>query len=377
VNKSADSSAVNRGVPAGRKFAIVLAIAASAIAGLVASLTVAGAAGTEHRDAANKLKAEYARPGAAAFAGGASAPKVPHPDENPFTAERERLGRMLFFDPRLSGSGWISCASCHNPGLSWGDGLPRAIGHGMQQLGRRTPTLLNLAWAEAFFWDGRADTLEQQALGPIEAAGEMNLPLDEMVKRLKGIAGYRQHFERAYPREATSPISTATVAKAIATFERGIVSAEAPFDRWVSGREDAVPAAAKRGFVLFNGKAGCNACHAGWRLTNDSFHDIGVPGEDVGRAAVLPPGMDVGRFAFKTPTLRNVAGRAPYMHDGSIATLDDVVDFYNRGGAVKRPSLSPEIKPLELTPAEQHDLVAFMKTLTSHDPEVRVPALPQ
>jgi cytochrome c peroxidase len=350
-------------VSAGRKFAIVVAIAASGLAGLIASLTVAGASATESREAIDQLKAEYARPGA-----------VPHPEDNAFTPERERLGRMLFFDPRLSGSGWISCASCHNPGLSWGDGLPRAIGHGMQQLGRRTPTVLNLAWAEALFWDGRADTLEQQALGPIEAAGEMNLPLDEMVKRLEHIPGYEPHFDRAYPGEAISP---ETVAKAIATFERGIVSGEAPFDRWVAGREDAMSAAAQRGFVLFNGKAGCHACHAGWRLTNDSFHDIGVAGEDVGRGALLPPGMDVGRFAFKTPTLRNVALRAPYMHDGSIATLEDVVDLYNRGGVVKRPSLSPDIKPLELTAAEQHDLVAFMKTLTSHDPEARVPALPR
>jgi cytochrome c peroxidase len=197
-----------------------------------------------------------------------------------------------------------------------------------------------------------------------------------MVKRLKAIPGYRQPFERAYPREATSPITPSSVARAIATFERGIVSGEAPFDRWVAGREDAVPASAKRGFMLFNGKAGCNTCHSGWRLTNDSFQDIGVAGEDVGRGALIP-GMDVGRFAFKTPTLRNVAARAPYMHDGSVATLEDVVDLYNRGGAVKRPSLSPDIKPLELTPAEQHDLVAFMKTLTSHDPEVRVPALPR
>jgi cytochrome c peroxidase len=298
---------------------------------------------------------------------------VAYPEDNAFSPAREQLGRMLFFDPRLSGSKWISCATCHNPALAWGDGLPRAIGHGMQQLGRRTPTIVNLAWAPALFWDGRAESLEEQALGPIAAAGEMNLDLDEMVARLKAIDGYAPLFAVAYPGEE---ISAPTVAKAIATFERGIVSAQAPFDRWVAGDEQAISVPAKRGFALFNSKARCSQCHSGWRFTNDSFHDIGVAGTDEGRA-VVTPFIAESHHAFKTPTLRNVARRAPYLHDGSAATLEDVIELYDRGGIVRRPSLSREITPLELTPQEKQDLVAFMLTLTSEDADVRVPLLPQ
>jgi cytochrome c peroxidase len=299
--------------------------------------------------------------------------QVVYPEDNAFSPAREQLGRMLFFDPRLSGSKWISCATCHNPALAWGDGLPRAIGHGMQQLGRRTPTILNLAWAPALFWDGRAETLEEQALGPVAAAGEMNLDLDEMVARLKQIDGYAPLFAKAYPGEE---ISAPTVAKAIATFERGIVSAQAPFDRWVAGDEQAISTPAKRGFALFNDKARCSQCHSTWRFTNDSFHDIGIEGTDEGRG-VVTPFITETHHAFKTPTLRNVARRAPYMHDGSVATLDAVIEIYDRGGIVRRPSLSREITPLRLTPQEKQDLLAFMLTLTSEDAEVRVPALPQ
>jgi len=197
--------------------------------------------------------------------------------------------------------------------LSWGDALPRAIGHGMQTLDCRTPTILNLAWGATFFWDGRADTLEAQALGPIQAAGEMNLDLGTMVKRIAAIEGYRTRFAAAYPGE---PIEPATVAKAIATFERGVVSADAPFDRWILGEEDAIGLEARRGFIVFNTKGNCAKCHSGWRFTDDSFHDFGVPGHDLGRGAVLKDIPSV-RHAFKTPTLRDVDRRAPYMHDGS------------------------------------------------------------
>src|SRR5262249_26848561 len=161
---------------------------------------------------------------------------------------------------------WTSCASCHNPALSWGDGLPRAIGHGMQQLGRRTPTILNLAWGHLLFWDGRASSLEEQALGLIASPGEMNMPLDELLSRITSIAEYRPLFEQAFPNES---ITKETVAKAIATYERTIVSGKAPFDRWVEGQSDAISEDAKRGFALFNGKANCAKCHGGWRFTDD------------------------------------------------------------------------------------------------------------
>jgi cytochrome c peroxidase len=299
--------------------------------------------------------------------------EMPVPSHNKLTAERELLGRTLFFDPRLSGSNWISCASCHNPAFSWGDGLPTAIGHGMKTLGRRTPTILNLAWSDSMFWDGRAGTLEEQALGPVEAAGEMNLPLPEMLEKVASVPGYRTMFERAYPGEG---VTKDTVAKAIASFERTVVSADAPFDRWLAGDVQAIPAEAKRGFSVFNGAGRCAQCHSGWRFTDDSFHDIGVAGDDVGRGAVVK-GVDVMQHAFKTPTLRNVEHRAPYMHNGSVATLEAVVELYDRGGEVHRPSLSPEVKPLNLTAAQKHDLVAFMKTLTSDDKPIEIPVLPR
>jgi cytochrome c peroxidase len=312
--------------------------------------------------ASARLVAEYKRP-----------TTIPYPAENAYTPARELLGRTLFFDPRLSGSDWISCASCHNPGFSWGDGLPRAVGHGMQTLGRRTPTILNLAWAESLFWDGRADSLEQQALGPIEAPGEMNLPLDALVAKLQKIDGYRALFANAYPGEGIAP---ATIAKAIATFERTAVSATAPFDRWLAGDESAVSAEAKRGFQVFNEDGRCAKCHSGWRFTDDSFHDIGVATDDAGRGALLK-GLVTMQSAFKTPTLRNIDQRGPYMHNGSVPTLEAVVDLYDRGGVVHRPGRSPEVVALNLREQQKFDLVAFLRTLTSTDAPVAVPVLPR
>jgi cytochrome c peroxidase len=305
---------------------------------------------------------KYARPAA-----------VPYPDQNGHSAAREELGRTLFFDPRLSGSNFIACASCHNPGFSWSDPLPKAIGHGMNELGRRTPSVLNLAWGDLYFWDGRAESLEAQAMGPITAAGEMNQSAVELVAELRAIPGYAPLFEAAYPGEG---ITTDTISKALATFERSIVSGEAPFDRWVAGDEHAVSEAAKRGFALFEGKARCATCHSGWRFTDDSFYDIGLVGDDRGRGALLPD-IEVLQYAFRTPGLRNTARRAPYGHNGSEKTLADVIELYDMGGRVKRSSLSPEIRPLELSRAEKSDLVAFLDTLTSADAPARVPELPR
>lgn len=298
---------------------------------------------------------------------------TPFPEGNAFSKAREDLGRTLFFDTRLSSSDFISCGTCHNPAYSWGDGLGKGIGHGMKQLGRRTPTILNLAWGQPMFWDGRADGLEEQALGPIASAGEMNLPLEELESKVRGIGGYKELFAKAYPGEA---IDRKTIAKAIATFERTVVSGEAPFDRWVKGDEKAVSDSAKRGFVLFNEKANCAVCHSGWRFTDDGFHDIGVPGQDIGRGNVLKE-IDSVYFAFKTPTLRNVDHRAPYLHDGSEKNLVDLIEFYNQGGKEKRPSLSEEVKVLNLTADEKADLLAFLKSLTSTDKSIAIPVLPR
>jgi cytochrome c peroxidase len=325
---------------------------------LMVTLAVAARVGytaERHEDVALEARAfaaQYARP-----------TSIPHPDGDAPTRARHELGRRLFFDVSLSGARDVSCATCHNPNKGWGDGRAKGVGTRGSTLGRRTPTVLNTAWAAALFWDGRAETLEEQALGPIQAEPEMGLSLPELVARLGADSSYRKQFTDAFGDDSVTPTR---VAKAVASFERAVVSSRAPFDRWVGGDERAISAAAKRGFVLFNTKASCAKCHSGWRMTDDSFHDIGLAGNDSGRARIVP-GLPVVEFAFKTPTLRNVVERAPYMHDGSEKTLAEVVAFYDAGGRVQRPSLSPEIKPLGLTASERGALVAFLRTLSSRD----------
>jgi cytochrome c peroxidase len=300
---------------------------------------------------------------------------APAPAENLPNSSRIKLGEMLFWDPRLSKKGAMSCASCHNPALGWADGLPTAVGYDMQILGRATPTILNTAFNTIQMWDGRKADLEDQALGPIAAAGEMNLPLPEMVTRLKAIPGYTAHFEKAYPGQG---ISEVTVARAIASFERTVLSTESPFDRWRKGDHKAVSAAAKRGFDLFTGKAKCAVCHMGYNFTDNGFHNIGV--KDSGESP------DVGRFAqrkvksmqgaFKTPTLRDIALTAPYMRNGIYKTLTEVVEHYNRGGDVK-DNLDINMVPLALSAAEVAEIVAFMESLTGAPRVVNVPVLPR
>jgi len=300
--------------------------------------------------------------------------KAPAPANNLPTPARVELGQMLFFDPRLSRKANMSCASCHNPALGWSDGLPTAAGFDMQKLGRATPTILNTAFNPIQMWDGRKSTLEDQALGPIEAGGEMNMPLPEMVTRLQSIPGYAASFERAYPGQG---ISTVTVAGAIASFERTVLSTESPFDRWRKGDAGAVGADVKRGFELFNGKANCAACHSGYNFTDNGFHNIGIRNDgaayDVGRYAQKP--LKAMRGAFKTPTLRDIALTAPYMRNGVYKTLMEVVDHYDRGGD-DRDNLSMNIAPLHLTDSEKADLVAFMQSLTGAPRLVSVPMLP-
>jgi cytochrome c peroxidase len=297
---------------------------------------------------------------------------VPIPANNPVTPEKVALGQALFFDPRLSGSGAIACATCHNPGLAWGDGLAKGIGHMGTRLDRHTPTILNVAFGEPYFWDGRAATLEEQAKGPMESGKEMNIQASDAVRRLRDIPGYSAAFERVFP---ARPISIDTIAAAIATFERTVISRDAPFDRWVNGETRAISPAAVRGFILFNGKANCAVCHQGWRMSDDGFHDIGIADRDRGRA-LIAPGIEQLEQAFKTPTLRNIDQRAPYMHDGSLASLDAVIDHYDKG-FVRRASLDSNMRPLGLTPDEKRDLLEFLYTLTSVDAPITVAVLPQ
>jgi cytochrome c peroxidase len=327
-------------------------LALLAASSLVSSALASGTAGT--------FRDRYIRPAT-----------VPAPADNITTPERVELGHMLFFDPRLSSSGAISCATCHNPSFAWGDRLPRGVGHGHVELGRRTPTILNAAFNEVQMWDGRFATLEEQALGPMLSSAEMNNSVEKIVETLSQLSGYTERFAQAYPGEG---ITGSSISKAIAAYERTVISGEAPFDRWVAGDEAAISQQAKHGFVLFNTKAQCASCHSGWNFTDSSFHDLGLASIDQGRGAVL--GIDELNHTFKTPTLRNVDQRAPYMHDGSEATLRDVLELYNLGGRVRRATLSSEIKPLGLTEPEMDALLAFLHTLTSVDDPVRLPTLP-
>ena len=338
----------------------VVILAATAFL-IPAAVWNAGEAQAPATPSVSTLKAKYKRP-----------LDIPFPKNNAYTPARELLGRTLFFDPRLSGSNIMSCATCHNPALGWSDGLPRGLGHEMKQLGRRTPTILNLAWAELLFWDGRAANLEEQAAGPMQSPAEMNGTMNEIVDKIQRVPGYRKMFEAAYPGEGVTPV---TITKAIATFERTVISNVAPFDYWIAGQENAISESAKRGFVLFNTKANCAVCHAGWTFTDHGFHDVGLPSTDIGRGK-LAPTVATMQHAFKTPTLRNIDQRAPYMHDGSLVTLQQVVTFYQEGGT-NRPSKSKNIKALNLSAADKADLVAFLQTLTSSDPLPAIPVLPR
>jgi cytochrome c peroxidase len=276
------------------------------------------------------------------------------------------LGRELFFDTRISASGKTSCASCHFPELGYVviDAHPRNdSGKGTS---RKSQPLIGLGHAGKALvgWDGRSATLEAQAKASI-ATGSMSMretdapvKVDVIEERVRSAPSYAAKFNAALPGR---PIDVDAIALALAAFERTLEPGVAPFDRWVTGDETAITETAKRGFVLFTGKAGCAACHNSWRFTDDQFHDIGTTTTDQGRGKEIKD--PVLNFAFKTPTLRSVALRAPYMHNASIATLADVVRFYEKGG-IDRPSRSPMLVPIQLTEQERLDLVAFMETLT-------------
>jgi cytochrome c peroxidase len=296
------------------------------------------------------IKREYRRP-------------APRPVENQALAG---LGRNLFFDTRISASGKTACASCHFPELGYVVTDARPTNDSGKPTSRKSQPLIGLGHADGapVGWDGRNATLEAQAKGSI-ATGSMSMretatpvKVEVIEERIRSIPDYVIKFNTALPGKA---IDLDTIAQAVAAFERTLEPGVAPFDRWVAGDEMAIPEPAKRGFALFNGKAGCSACHGGWRFTNDRFHDIGTTTTDQGRGRdTKDPALN---FAFKTPTLRSVALRAPYMHNASIATLADVVRHYEKGG-VDRPTRSSMLVPIQLTDAERLDLVAFMETLT-------------
>jgi cytochrome c peroxidase len=298
---------------------------------------------------------------------------VPFPADNPFSEAKRALGETLFHDKRLSLDESLSCASCHERGKGFADGKAQGRGVPGRPLKRHTPTLWNLAWSAPVFWDGRARSLEEQVAGPIESPDEMAQPLISVVTRLAADAAMARAFAAAFPE--TPQVNALNLAKALATYERTFVSPTTRFDRWIAGDPQALTAGEVAGFRLFTGKAGCVKCHSGFAFTDYAFQDIGLPSEDRGRGAVLR--LAVAEHAFKTPGLREIGRSAPYMHDGSLATLADVIRHYERG-VVERPTLSKDLtRKLMLTQAERADLIAFLGTLTSENaPELPTKIVP-
>ncbi len=286
----------------------------------------------------------------------------PIPADNSLTAAKVELGKMLFFEPRLSSSGVISCATCHNPALGWADRLPRGTGHEGQIGLRNTPTVLNSGFLASQFWDGREPDLEGQALGPIEAPDEMAMDLDEALERIAEFEIYIEHFTRAFP-DQEDPISGENVAQALASFQRTLNTPNSPFDRFLRGDTQAMSDQQVRGMMAFVDN-GCAACHQGPALTDGNFHRFELPGPtDLGRYIVT--GEEHDRYAFRTPTLRNVAVTYPYFHNGSIDNLHDAVNL-----------MGEQMLGQEFEADTLDDLVAFLHALTGEMPQVTIPALP-
>jgi cytochrome c peroxidase len=281
------------------------------------------------------------------------------------------LGKLLFFETRLSLDKSMSCATCHDPAKGFADGKALATGFAGKELKRHSPTILNSAFNSLQFWDGRSPSLEDQALKPITNPDEMNLVNAELaIERLNQVARYRELFQKAY---GQGPTLTG-IAKAISAFERTLITPDSRFDKYIKGDKNALAPAEKRGLLLFISKASCSQCHNGVNLTDNEFHNLGHSRSgDLGRFQITKADKD--KAAFKTPTLRNIELTAPYMHQGSLKTLEEVVDYYNRGGDTG-PNKSSMIVKLFLTKQEKRDLVAFLKTLTGDLPQVQTPQLP-
>jgi cytochrome c peroxidase len=294
----------------------------------------------------------------AGFPGGT--PVTLAPTDNALTEPRAELGRRLFFDKQLSATGEIACASCHLVEHAFSEPNPDTTGVEGRLGTRNAPALVNLAWNTNFFWDGRAASLEEQAGKPIENPDEMDLPIDQAVARVAADDSYASAFDAAYG----SPITELSLRQAIASFVRVLVSAGSPYDRHLQGDDSSFGDAERRGEAIFmSEKGGCFHCHPPGTLTNQGFFNNGsyTSGGDPGRQALTQRTGDLGKF--KVPGLRNVAASAPYMHDGSLATLDDVIDQYARGGN-GNPATDPTIVPLDLTEGDRQDLLAFLNALT-------------
>ena len=312
--------------------------------------------------------------------------EIPQPENNKMSAERVALGEKIFFDPRLSVSGQTSCASCHAPERGWADGFPGSMRLMGERMARNSPSLVNVAFHSLYAWDGKNPSLEDQALGSQSMTGSLQAGSKEQgitdanlgVERIRKLAGYQDAFAKAYSGET---VSKETIAKAIASFERSLVSRDTPFDRWLRGDAAAMTPPQVNGFRVFLDptKGNCATCHSAPNFSDNGFHNIGLkqwgePNADVGRFKLKAVAAMKG--AFRTPPLREVGHSAPYFHDGSAARLQDVVDHYVRGGDV-RSNLSPNLKPLSLTDQERADLVSFMQALSTPYVPYDFPRLPR
>lgn len=300
---------------------------------------------------------------------------VPTPPGNLGYAAKVELGKQLYFDGRLSKGGAISCAFCHNPGTGFADPRQTSIGHEGGVGGRQAPTVFNTGFNVFQFWDGRAGSLEEQAIGPIHNPIEMGETHGAVVEKLDRIPGYHEKFRKVFGTD----VNLQGIANAIAAYERTVVSTNSPFDKFVTGEAGAMDDAALRGMALFKGKGRCILCHNGPNFTDNGFHNLGVPQvgplkADLGRYDVTHVEADKG--AFKTPTLRSIALTAPYMHDGAFKTLEEVIDFLDAGGGANK-HLDPMVKPLHLTAKEKADLLAFLKALTGETVPFTMPTFPE
>jgi len=284
--------------------------------------------------------------------------KIPTPKDNHLSKEKITLGKKLFFDPILSRANNISCMTCHNPLKGWSDADKIAKGDKGRVGTRNSPTILNSAYQYSYFWDGRARSLEEQTLGPIKAHVEMNLDPKVAVKKLQNNPFYTKEFEKVFPTEG---ITIQTLAKALASFERSIVSGESRFDKYMRGDKTQLSPEEIKGFSLFLNKANCTVCHSGFNFSDQSFNNVGINNEDIGRSKIKK--RDLWKGAFKTPTLRNLTNSSPYFHDGSVEKLEDAVAFCARGSRDKNTTVSPILIDKHLSKSDIKSIVTFLHTL--------------
>jgi cytochrome c peroxidase len=349
----------------------------------------------QYKQVADELRQQYTQPidqwpaatvlEGAKFAELGLLPEITFPADNPFTREKADLGRVLFFDPRLSSSRQIACVSCNDPDLGWADGRTVAFGHDRQAGKRNTPSIMNSGYFQPLFWDGRADTLEDQAKQPIVNEIEMHATHEMAVANIAAVEGYKPLFKAAFGDDA---VDIDRIAKAIATFQRTIKGGRSRFDSFLQGKSDALSDGAVRGLHLYRTAAHCINCHNGPAFTDNQFHNVGLtyygrPFEDLGRWNITKKPEDVG--AFKTPSLRNITRTGPFMHNG-LFELDGVINLYNAGMPNERPKeghpapppqKSKLLTPLGLNEQDRHDLIEFLQHLEEPRLRVRAPELPK